>query len=237
MATLQGKKAVILGGSRGIGKAIVERFAREGADVTFTYAGSEDASRKLAQETGSTTTRVDNANRKELTDFIHDQGEIDILVVSAGLFMMGDPLEQEADAVDRLIDVNVRAPYHAAVEAARKMPDGGRIVVVGSVNADRMPMPGGAAYALSKAAIKGMVQGLARDFGERNITVNNVQPGPTDTEMNPADGPYSDVMHSFMALKRHGRPEEVAGVVAFLSGPEAAFITGSHYDVDGGFKA
>ena len=100
-----------------------------------------------------------------------------------------------------------------------------------------MPMPGGAAYALTKAAVQGMVQGLARDFGHRNITVNNVQPGPTDTEMNPANGPYSEVMHSFMALKRHGSPDEVAALVNYLVGPEAGFITGSHQDVDGGFSA
>lgn len=237
MATLTGKKALVLGGSRGIGKAVVERFTREGADTTFTYLGSSEAAQEIADATGAKSVRVDNSNRDELTAFIRDQGPLDILAVSAGVFLMGDPLELNPDDIDRMIDINVRAPYHAAVETARQMPDGGRIVIIGSVNGDRMPMPGGAAYALTKAAVQGMVQGLARDFGHRNITVNNVQPGPTDTEMNPANGPYSEVMHSFMALKRHGSPDEVAALVNYLVGPEAGFITGSHQDVDGGFSA
>ena len=136
-----------------------------------------------------------------------------------------------------MIDLNVRAPYHAAVEAARRMPEGGRIIVVGSVNGDRMPFAGGAAYALTKSAVQGMVRGLARDFGERGITVNAIQPGPTATDMNPEDGPMSDFMHSFMAIKRHGRPEEIAGLAAYLAGPEAGYTTGALHTIDGGFGA
>ena len=158
-------------------------------------------------------------------------------MINAGVVVMGDPLDSDPDAVDRMIDINVRSPYHAAVEAARSMNDGGRIVVIGSVNGDRMPFPGGAAYALTKSAVQGMVRGLARDFGERGITVNSVQPGPVDTDMNPADGPMKDAMHSFMAIKRHAMPAEIAGMVAYLVGPEAGIVTGAQHTIDGGFGA
>jgi cyclic-di-GMP-binding biofilm dispersal mediator protein len=237
MANLQGKKAIVLGGSRGIGAAIVERLANEGANVTFTYAGSADAAKELAEKTNTVTTRVDSADRTVLTNFIAEQGALDILVVSAGTFIMGNPLELDPNDIDRMIDINVRAPYHASVEAAKNMNETGRIIVLGSVNADRMPMEGAAAYALSKSALQGMVRGLARDLGGKGITVNNVQPGPTDTEMNPADGPFSEFMHSFMALKRHGKASEIASFVAYLAGPEASYITGAQHTIDGGFGA
>src|SRR5690606_1781873 len=119
--------------------------------------------------------------------------------------------------------INVHAPYHASVEAARQMPEDGRIIVIGSVNGDRMPVPGMAAYALSKSALQGMARGLARDFGPRGITINVVQPGPIDTDANPADGPMKEVLDSFMAIKRHGRSDEVAAMVAYLAGPDAGF--------------
>ncbi len=231
------KQALVLGGSRGIGAAIVKRLSTDGADVHFTYAGSGDAAAELSAATGARASKVDSADRSALTAFIADQGPIDILVINAGTLLMGDPLALDPDGIDRMIDINVRAPYHAAVEAARNMRDGGRIIVIGSVNGDRMPMAGGAAYALTKSAIQGLVRGLARDFGERNITVNNVQPGPVDTDMNPEDGPMRDVMHSFMAIKRHGQSDEIAGLVAFLAGPEAGYITGASHTIDGGFGA
>src|SRR3546814_6193263 len=136
-----------------------------------------------------------------------------------------------------MIDVNVRAPYHAAVEAARRMNDNGRIIVIGSVNGDRMPFAGGAAYALTKSAMQGMVRGLARDLGDRGITVNSIQPGPTDSDMNPADGPMAATMHSFMAIKRHTRPEEIAEFTAYIAGPHAAMIKGSLQTIAGGFGA
>lgn len=237
MTTLTGKKALVLGGSRGIGAAIVTRLAAEGADTLFTYAGSADRARTLAEVTRTRTARVDSADRNALTDFIASQGALDILVISAGAFVMGHALELESDAIDHMIDVNVRAPYHAAVEAARHMNEGGRIIVIGSVNGDRMPFAGAAGYALTKSAVQGLVRGLARDLGDRGITVNSVQPGPVDTEMNPADGPFSEFMHSFMAIKRHGRPEEIAGFVAYLAGPEAGYITGAQHTIDGGFGA
>jgi len=237
MATLAGKKALVLGGSRGIGAAIVERLAAEGAETAFTYAGSTDAAAALAGRTGTTAVQADSADRRAVAGVIAAEGPLDILVVNAGIALFGDPLELDPAEVDRLIDVNVRGPYHAAVEAARRMPDGGRIIVIGSVNGDRMPFPGLAAYALSKSAVQGLVRGLARDLGARGITVNNVQPGPVDTDMNPADGPMKEMMHSVMALKRHGRPSEIAALVAFLAGPEAGYITGAQHTIDGGFGA
>jgi cyclic-di-GMP-binding biofilm dispersal mediator protein len=234
---LVGKKALVLGGSRGIGAAIVERLAADGATTAFTYAGSKDAAAALAAKTGATTAQADSADRVAVAAVIAAQGPLDILVVNAGVAVGGDPLELDPAEIDRMIDVNVRGPYHAAVEAARKMSDGGRIIVIGSVNGDRIPFPGFTAYALSKSAVQGLVRGLARDFGPRGITVNNVQPGPVDTDMNPADGPMKELMHSALAIKRHGQPREIAGLVAFLAGPEAGYITGAQHTIDGGFGA
>ena len=237
MATLTDKKALVLGGSRGIGAAIVERLAKEGATTTFTYGGSADAAQTLAEKTGATTLQADSADRVAVSKVIADQGPLDILVVNAGIGVLGEALALDPDDVDRMIDINVRGPYHAAVDAAREMPDGGRIVVIGSVNGDRMPFPGGAAYAMTKSAVQGMVRGLARDFGDRNITVNSVQPGPVNTDLNPEDGPMKEMMHSFMAIKRHAQPAEIAGMVAYLVGPEASIVTGAQHTIDGGFGA
>ena len=237
MANFQGKSVLVLGGSRGIGAAIVRRFASEGAAVTFTYAGSRDAAEKLARETGSTAVMTDSADRDAVIARVRDSGPLDVLVVNSGFALFGDALEQDPDEIDRLFRVNVHAPYHASVEAARQMPEGGRIIVIGSVNGDRMPVPGMASYALSKSALQGMARGLARDFGPRGITINVVQPGPIDTDANPEDGPMRELMHSFMAIKRHGRPEEVAGMVAWLAGPEAGFVTGAMHTIDGAFGA
>ncbi|WP_410171736.1 SDR family oxidoreductase [Agrobacterium tumefaciens] len=192
---------------------------------------------ELAKATGSTSIRADSANRDEVIRVVRDSGPLDILIVNSGIAIFGDALEQDPDAIDRLFQINIQTPYHASVEAARQMPDGGRIIVIGSVNGDRMPVPGMASYAVSKSALQGLARGLARDFGPRGITINVVQPGPIDTDANPENGPMKDLMHSFMALKRHGRPEEVAGMVAWLSGPEAGFVTGAMHTIDGAFGA
>jgi cyclic-di-GMP-binding biofilm dispersal mediator protein len=237
MAVFDKKSVLVLGGSRGIGAAIVRRFVAEGADVTFTYSGSQAAAEELAAETGSTAVRTDSADRDAVIAQVRDCGPLDVLVVNAGIAIFGDALELDPDAVDRLFKINVHAPYHASVEAARRMPEGGRIIIIGSVNGDRMPVPGMAAYALSKSALQGMARGLARDFGPRGITVNVVQPGPVDTDANPADGPMKDLLHGFMAIKRHGQPEEVAAMVAWLAGPEAGFVTGAMHTIDGAFGA
>jgi cyclic-di-GMP-binding biofilm dispersal mediator protein len=233
----EGKNVLVLGGSRGIGAAIVKRFAASGATVAFTYSGSAGAAQAVAKETGAESLRADSSDRDAVIDVVARREALDVLVVNAGIFLSGDPLTLDPDAVDRMIDVNVRAPYHAAVEAARRMNDDGRIVVIGSVNGDRMPAPGAAAYAMTKSALQGMVWGLARDFGHRGITVNAIQPGPTDSDMNPADGPMADAMHGFMAIKRHARVDEVAELTAFIAGPHAGMITGSMQTIDGGFGA
>lgn len=215
----------------------MRRFAKAGDKVAFTYAGSHEAAEQLASETGSTPVRADSADRDAVIASVRESGPLDVLVVNSGIGVFGDALEQDPDAIDRLFQINIHAPYHAAVEAARHMPEGGRIIVMGSVNGDRMPLAGMASYAVSKSAMQGLARGLARDFGPLGITVNVVQPGPIDTDANPADGPMKDLMHSFMAIKRHGQPEEVAGMVAWLAGPEAGFVTGAMHTIDGAFGA
>lgn len=237
MAGFSDTSILVLGGSRGIGAAIVRRFAADGGTVTFTYAGSKDAAEALAAETGATALRVDSADRDAVIAAVAAQGPLDVLVVNAGVAIIGDPLSFEPDAVDRMIDINVRAPYHAAVEAARRMKDGGRIIVIGSVNGDRVPFAGAAAYALTKSAVQGMVRGLARDFGDRGITVNSIQPGPVDTDMNPAEGAFADQIRGFMAIKRYAHADEIAELTAFIAGPHGAMITGSMQTIDGGFGA
>lgn len=237
MPTFQGKAVLVLGGSRGIGAAIVKRFAADGARVTFTYSGSPEAAEQVAAATGAVTAQTDSADRDAVIARVRESGPLDVLVVNAGIGIFGDALDQDPDAIDRLFKINVHAPYHASVEAARQMPAGGRIIIIGSVNGDRMPVPGMASYALSKSALQGLARGLARDFGPRGITINVVQPGPIDTDANPADGPMKEMLHSFMAIKRHGRPEEVAGIVAWLAGPEAGFVTGAMHTIDGAFGA
>ncbi|EFE6911426.1 oxidoreductase [Escherichia coli] len=224
MGAFTGKTVLILGGSRGIGAAIVRRFVTDGANVRFTYAGSKDAAEHLAQETGAIAVFTDSADRDAVIDVVRKSGALDILVVNAGIGVFGEALELNADDIDRLFKINIHAPYHASVEAARQMPEGGRILIIGSVNGDRMP-------------VAGMARGLARDFGPRGITINVVQPGPIDTDANPANGPMRDMLHSFMAIKRHGQPEEVAGMVAWLAGPEASFVTGAMHTIDGAFGA
>ena len=237
MTSYQGKSVLVLGGSRGIGAAIVKRFTAEGAKVTFTYGASQEAAEQLARDTGSTAVRADSADRNAVLNLVREVGLLDILVVNSGIAIFGDALEQDPDAIDRLFQINIQTPYHASVEAAKQMPEGGRIIVIGSVNGDRMPVPGMASYAVSKSALQGLARGLGRDFGPRGITINVVQPGPIDTDANPENGPMKDLMHSFMAIKRHGRPEEVAGMVAWLAGPEAGFVTGAMHTIDGAFGA
>lgn len=237
MTTLKDRTALVIGGSRGIGAAVVERLAAEGARVAFSYAGSAEAAAALAARTGAAAHRADAADAAATEALIGGLGRLDILVYSAGIALFGDALEADPAAVDRMFDVNVRGAWRAAVASARRMGEGGRIVFIGSVNGDRIPMPGLAAYSLTKSAVQGMTRGLARDLGPRGITVNNVQPGPVDTDMNPADGPLKDLMHAQLAIRRHGRPEEIAGLVAFLVGPEAGYITGAQHTIDGGFGA
>lgn len=234
MGDFSGKSVMVLGGSRGIGAAIVRQFASAGASVVFTYSGSPDAAAAVAAQTGATAVQADSANRDELIAAVAAAGALDVMVVNAGVAIMGDPLTLDPDAVDRLIDINVRAAYFASVEAGRQMHDNGRIIIIGSVNGDRVGWPGATAYALSKSAVQGIARGLARDFGPRGITVNVVQPGPVDTDMNPASGPMAKMMHAGMAIKRHATADEVASLVLYLSSPAAAMITGTTHTIDGG---
>src|SRR6185503_14424482 len=150
----------------------------------------------------------------------------DVLVNNAGVLTMAPIDQMSLEDFDRMVAVNVRAVFVAAQEASRHMKEGGRIITIGSVNADRMPFAGGSVYAMTKAAVAGLTRGLARDFGSRGITVNVVQPGPVDTDMNPATGPFAESLKSLMALPRYGHVDEIAGMVAYLASPEAAFVTG-----------
>ena len=168
---------------------------------------------------------------------VAELGGIDILVNSAGIAVMAPLDDYRLEDLDRTLAVNVRAAFVATQAAAKHMKTGGRIITIGSCNADRMPFEGGAAYAMSKAALVGLVKGLARDLGPRGITVNNVQPGPIDTDLNPAEGDFADPLRKLMALPRYGAAEEIAGLVAYLAGPEAGFVTGASLAIDGGFTA
>jgi cyclic-di-GMP-binding biofilm dispersal mediator protein len=237
MSLFSGKSVLVLGGSRGIGAAIVRRFADAGGKVAFTYSGSKDAAETLAVETGTEAIKADSSDAQAVAALVKGRKSLDILVINAGVYVGGDPLTLEPADVDRLIDINIRSPYYAAVAAGHVMGEGGRIIIIGSTNGTRTPHEGSAAYSMSKSAMQGLTRGLARDFGARGITVNVVQPGPVDTDMNPADGPKKAMMHEPMAIKRHATAAEVAAMVAYLASPEAGIVTGAMHNIDGGFAA
>ena len=242
MRTLEGKAALVIGGTRGIGAAISRRLAADGATVAAVYGNRSEAAEQLvAALPRAFALKADVSDAAALTaaiDQAHAQaGRLDILVSVAGLAVTGPPESYPADAFDRTFALNVRAPFTAAIRAAALMGEGGRIVTIGSIVADRTPGAGAALYAASKAALGGMTRGLARDLGARGITVNLVQPGPIDTERNPADGPDADANRAPLAIRRHGTPDEVAGLVAYLVSAGAGFITGATYNIDGGWSA
>jgi 3-oxoacyl-[acyl-carrier protein] reductase len=240
------RSILVIGGSRGIGAAIVERFAREDARIAFTFVSrSEEAERTATRARASGATvlsiRADSADAAAIQDAVEKaagaHGGIDVLVVSAGVAAMA-PVETFALAdLDRTLAVNLRGVFIAIQAAAKHMSKGGRIVTIGSCNAERMPFQGGSVYAMSKAGLVGLVKGLSRDLGPRGITVNNVQPGPVDTDMNPAQGDFADMLRGFLAVGRYGEGDEIAALVAFLASPDAAFITGASLAIDGGFTA
>jgi 3-oxoacyl-[acyl-carrier protein] reductase len=243
---LTGKVALVTGGSRGIGAAIAKRLAREGAAVAITYAGSQGKAEEVVravEKAGGKALAIhaDSADAKALRNAVAETaktfGRLDILVNNAGIAVMA-PLDKfSLDDFDRMVAINVRAHFVAAQEAVSHMGGGGRIINIGSVNADRMPFEGGAVYAMTKAAVAGLTRGLARDLGSRGITVNTVQPGPVATDMNPENGEFAETLKGFMAIKRYAHGNEIAGMVAYLAGPEAAFVTGACLTIDGGFAA
>jgi 3-oxoacyl-[acyl-carrier protein] reductase len=246
---LAGKVAFVTGGARGIGAAIVQRLARDGAAVAFTYSSSEAPAQSLvaAIEAGggkALALRADSADAAALTQAIDTAartlGRLDILVNNAGVAVAGEIDSFALADFDHTLNVNVRAVFVATQAAVRHMGQGGaygRVITIGSTNSDRVPWAGFSVYGMSKAAIVGLTKGLARDLGPRGITVNNVQPGPVNTDMNPADGPLASNMHGMMALGRHAHPDEIAGMVAYLAGPESGMVTGASLLIDGGFAA
>jgi 3-oxoacyl-[acyl-carrier protein] reductase len=245
-SNLSGKVALIQGGSRGIGAAIALRLAREGAAVALTYASSPDKAAEVRQAIEAAggralVIRADSADadaiRAAVRQTVEHFGRIDVLVNNAGVLAIAPIEEFSLDDFDRTLAINVRSVFVASQEAARHMGSGGRIITIGSTNAERMPFAGGSVYAMSKSAIVGLTRGMARDLGPRGITVNNVQPGPVDTDMNPENSEFADSLKGLMAVGRYGRAEEIAAFVAYLAGPEAGYVTGASLTIDGGFAA
>jgi len=246
LAVLSGKAALVTGGSRGIGAAIAKRLAKDGADVAITYSSSSERAQEVVEgivkEGGKAIAiKADAADqvavRSAVQQAAKELGKIDILVNNAGVLALGPITDFPVDEFEKALSVNVRSVFTATQEAVRHMPDGGRVITIGSVNSERMPFQGGSVYALTKGAIASFTKGLARDLGTRKITVNNIQPGPVDTESNPASGPFADTLLGLMALKRYGHADEVAAMTAYLAGPEAGYITGASLLIDGGFAA
>lgn len=248
MGNLNGKVAFVTGGSRGIGAAIVRRLAAEGADVAFTYVStsSAPAAQALAQElsTDGRCVRAIQADaedalavRQAVEQAIDALGPVDVLVNNAGIFVTGLIGDTSMDDYERTMDINVRAPFVAIRTAQASMPDGGRIINIGSCLAGRAGRAGVALYAASKSALIGLTQGLARDLGGRGITVNVVHPGPINTDMNPANGDHAGELVAVLSLPHYGETRDIAGMVAFLAGPEGRYVTGASLSVDGGYAA
>lgn len=240
---LTGKKALVTGGSRGIGAAIARRLAADGADVVITYAGNQAAA-------DQTVTAITAAGRKgaaiqadaadpaataaAVAQAVETLGGLDILVHNAGIAQFAPIAEDGQENYDRTFAVNVAGVFAGTKAAVPRLSDGGRIIVIGSINAHAMPIAGGAVYGATKAAVAGLARGWARDLGDRGILVNVIQPGPIDTDLNPAEGPFAQLLTPLTALKRYGTADEVAALAAFLASDEASYITGATIDIDGG---
>jgi 3-oxoacyl-[acyl-carrier protein] reductase len=246
---LTGKVALVTGGSRGIGAAIARALADDGADVAISYASSESKAYAVVEDLVARGVRAhafkaDQGNTDEVNVLVKSVlqhfGRLDILVNNAGVFTLGQVHDRanNLDELDRMFAVNVGGVATAVRAAAPLMGDGGRIISIGSVVGESTPFAGAADYSATKAALLGYTRGWARDLGPKGITVNTVQPGPIDTDMNPAgNGEFSDTQKGMTALGRYGTAEEVAAAVAFLASPNAGYITGTTLTVDGGFNA
>jgi 3-oxoacyl-[acyl-carrier protein] reductase len=245
--TLAGKVALVTGGSRGLGAAIAKRLAHDGAAVALTYTSSPQKADEVVRDIEAAggkalAIRADSADveavKHAVAETVNTLGRLDILVNNAGVIAVA-PIDQfSMEEFDRLVAINVKGVFVATQEAIRHMGEGGRVIMIGSVSSDLItPFVGFSVYALTKGAIASFTRGLARDLGSRGITVNNIQPGPIDTDMNPADSDFAEGMKKLTALGRYGQGDEVAGMVSYLASPEAAFVTGASLTIDGGFTA
>ena len=246
MAELQGKTAFVSGGSRGIGKAIALKLASSGANVVITYAKSTEAAKAVVEkiEAYGVKGHAIQADANDAQNVVAAIDEattlfrkIDILVNNAGIFEVSPITQLTLEDFDRNVSVNIKSVFAATMQAVKTMPEGGRIITIGSVNADLMPFAGGSLYAMSKAAVQMMTRAWARDLGERKITANIIQPGPVNTDMNPGDAslnPFAETLTNMTALKRYGNPEEIAELALFLASPRSTNMTGSAINIDGG---
>lgn len=246
MNTLENKTAFVTGGSRGIGAAIVKALAEDGASVTFTYSNSAERAEALVTDLKSKGFRVravqaDNGRRGAVTaaieEMIATEGRLDILVNSAGTFIVKPFEEHTWEEYDHIMAVNVEAVVEACIAASKVMSDSGRIISIGSSMAKRVSAPMSTLYSMSKSSLVGLTKGLARDLGPKGITVNLVQPGSVNTEMNPETSPFADFQRSLMAIPQFGKPEHIASVVGYLASPLSSYTTGSIIDIDGGYHA
>jgi 3-oxoacyl-[acyl-carrier protein] reductase len=243
---LEGKIALITGGSRGIGAAIAKRLAADGASVAITYAkdaSSASAVVKAIEGNGGEAIAIQadsidaEAIKAAVEKAVATLGRLDILVNNAGTAIPKKFEEATLEELDRVIDINIRGTFVTTQAALKHMNDGGRIIMIGSCVGERMMTPGLAAYSATKGAVKMFSQGLSREVGSRGITVNNVQPGPIDTDLNPAAGEWAVPQKAATGLNRYGTVDEVAALVAFVAGPESSYITGANLTVDGGTNA
>ncbi|MFD7915020.1 SDR family oxidoreductase [Streptomyces sp. NPDC059752] len=238
--------ALVTGGSRGIGAAVALRLAEDGADVAITYVHDAEAAAEVVGKVEALGRRA-LAVRADAGDpaaagaaverVVAEFGRLDVLVNNAGVGVLGPLAELSPADVERVLAVNVRGVFLTTQAAARHLDSGGRVITIGSCMTQRVPGPGGTLYAMSKSALIGFNKALARELGGRGITANIVHPGPVDTDMNPADGPYAGAQAALTALGRFGAPREVAAVVSFLAGEEASYVTGAEFAVDGGHAA
>jgi 3-oxoacyl-[acyl-carrier protein] reductase len=243
---LTGKRALITGASRGIGASIAKALAAEDADVAITYEKSADRAAEVvsaikAKGRKAVAIQADSANvaavQASIEKTVAELGGLDILVNNAGILRVGELKDISLEDIDALLNVNVRAQIIASKAALAHLSTGGRIITLGSYFADRVPASVLSVYAATKSALVAFTKGLARELGPKEITVNLVQPGSIDTDMNPAAGPYGDTLRQFMALGRYGKTDDIANAVAFLASPKAQYITGSTLTVDGGANA